>query len=138
MAKKSAERGEEHGGARRNMGNGQNRDGPLQEIEEEGQRGQILAACPKNVGCANIAGSNYAQIRGSSETSQDESERDRAAKISEEKGENALKHVGETGFFKERDGTLAFQWRRGNLPIRQKLAANRFLLLQPVCWRLSS
>ena len=44
MAKKSAERGGKHGGARRKMGNDQNRDGSLQKIEEKGQRGQILAA----------------------------------------------------------------------------------------------
>jgi hypothetical protein len=107
------------------MGNDPNRESSLQEIEKKGQRGQILAACPKNVGCANIAGSNYAQIRGSSETSQDESERDRAAKISEEKGENALKHVGNR-IDRRKDRNLAFRRRRGNLPIRQKLLATRF------------
>ena len=82
MAKKGAERGEERG-ARRKTGNDPNRDGTLQEIEEKGQRGQILAAGAKNVGRANITGSDCAQIRGFSETSQDEAERNRAASIAE-------------------------------------------------------
>lgn len=94
MAKKSAERGEEHGGARRNMGNGQNRDGPLQEIEEEGQRGQILAAGAQNVGRANIAGSDRAKVRRARRARQNDAERNRPASIAEQKGENALKHAG--------------------------------------------
>ena len=94
MAKKSAERGEEHGGARRKISDAQNRDGSLQEIEEKGQRGQILAAGAQNIGRANIAGADRAQVLGARRARQDEAKRNCAANIAEQNGENALKHPG--------------------------------------------
>src|SRR5208283_1025156 len=94
MAEKRPERGGEHGGARCEMGDGQNRDRSLQKIKQKGQRRQILAAGAQNIGRADIAGTDRAEVRGSGETSQNEPERDRAAKIAEEKGENTLKHGG--------------------------------------------
>ena len=112
MAKKGAERGEERG-ARRKTGNDPNRDGTLQEIEEKGQRGQILAAGAKNVGRANIAGADRAEVCSARHARQNEAERNRAANIAEQKGENAWKHVGKP-FWRKGDGNLAFRRRRGN------------------------
>ena len=72
----------------------QYRDGPLQEIEEKGQRGQVLAAGAKNVGRANITGTDRVEICSARRARQDEAKRNCAASIAEQKGENALKHAG--------------------------------------------
>ena len=94
IAEKRPERGKQHGSTRREMGDGQNRDRSLQKIKQKGQRRQILAAVAQNIGRADIAGADRAEVRGSGKTSKDEPERDRAGKIAEEKGENTLKHGG--------------------------------------------
>ena len=50
------------------MGDGQNRDRSLQKIKQKGQRRQILAAGAQNIGRANIAGADRAEVRGSGKT----------------------------------------------------------------------
>jgi hypothetical protein len=58
---------------------------------------------------------------GPGEARQNEAERNRAAKIAEQKGENALKHPGNRFDGKE-DRNLAFQRRRGNRPIPAEIS----------------
>ena len=93
MAEKSAKRGKKHRIAKRKMRADQNRGGSLEQVKEQGQRGQVLAARAQNICRTNIAGTDCAKV-DSDRARQDKSKRNSAAKIAGEKGENALKHAG--------------------------------------------
>ena len=84
MAEKSAKRGKKHRIATRKMSGDQNRGGSLEQVKEQGQRSQALAARAQNICRTNIAGTDCAKVDGTDRARQDKSKRNRAAKIAEQ------------------------------------------------------
>ena len=89
-------------------------DRPFQGIGHEGQRREILAPGAQNIGRADIARTDRAQIRRPGKPRQDEPERNRAAEIAEEKSKEAGEHVGRPALDPKRFAKLAVPRRPGN------------------------
>src|ERR1700719_2552640 len=83
MAEKGAQRSNDRGVAIKNMRDDQYRRGALEHVAEQGRDGEALAAGAQNIGGADIAGADRAQIRRAGEPRQQNAERNRAAQIAE-------------------------------------------------------
>ena len=94
MAEKGAERGDDGGIAAKNMRGDQNRRGALEHVAEQGRGGKALAAGAQNIGGADIAGADRAQIRRAGEPRQQNAERNRAAQIAEDEGRGVFDQHG--------------------------------------------
>ena len=81
MAEKRPERGKDRR-FRPPMRTDEHRHGPLQCIEQQGQRRQRLAASPQDIGRADIAGTDRSDVFRSGDFRDDEAERDRTQEIS--------------------------------------------------------
>src|ERR1700719_3476728 len=86
MAEKGAQRSNDRGVAIKNMRDDQYRRGALEHVAEQSRDGEALAAGAQNIGGADIAGADRAQIRRASKPREQNAERNRAAQIAEDEG----------------------------------------------------
>ena len=73
----------------RAIGDDEHRRGAFQRIEKKRRGRKILAAGAQNIGRADIARADAAQICHASHAGEQQAERDRAAEIAEEKSKEA-------------------------------------------------
>ena len=68
----------------------QDRGGALGRVEQQGERGEALAAGPEHVGRADIARADAPEVAGAGQPSQHDAERDRAEQIADEQRSERL------------------------------------------------